>query len=72
MKTLTVRGLVVSDRNGFWEVLIDLQLNETDNIADQELTFGAALPPPDGNYTLMFFYKGQRHEQKGRIRRHLH
>jgi hypothetical protein len=72
METETVRGLILSDneKNEFWNVLVDLHMDDERGIVDQELTFGAATPPPDGDYLLMFFYKGQRCVQNGRIHQH--
>jgi len=72
MKTIRVRGVVGSetDDSQAWEVNVDLRLDDDGRIVDhQQVEFGAAPPPPTGDYRLIFFYGGQRHEAHGHIER---
>ena len=71
MKTIRVRGVVGSEsENQAWDVYVDLRLDDNDKIVDhQQLEFGAAPPPPTGNYKLIFFCGGQEHGAHGHIER---
>ncbi|MGA2337445.1 MAG: hypothetical protein ABSG08_18900 [Terriglobales bacterium] len=71
MKTIRVRGVVGSEKESLdWDVYVDLCLDDDDKMVDyQQVEFGAAPPPPTGDYKLIFFHGGQQHEAHGHIER---
>ncbi len=72
MKTIRVRGVVgrETDDSQAWEVYVDLHLDDDGRtMGHEQLEFGAAPPPPTGDYRLIYFYRGEHHEVHGHIER---
>jgi hypothetical protein len=72
MDTIKVFGKVVSEtENQDWDVNVYLRLDDAGKIVDHEqLEFGAATPPPSGDYWLVYPYpRGEQHQVRGHIER---
>jgi hypothetical protein len=72
METTKVFGKVVSETESKdWDVNVYLRLDGAGNILDhEELEFGAAPPPPSGDYWLVYSYpRGEQHQVRGHIER---
>ncbi|MGO9404980.1 MAG: hypothetical protein ACLPVW_16070 [Terriglobales bacterium] len=72
MQTIKVVGVVGSEtQSKIWDVNVYLRLDADGRIADHEqLEFGAAPPPPTGDYCLVYSYpRGQLHQVRGHTER---
>jgi len=72
METTKVFGKVMSEtENRDWDVNVHLRLDDSGRIVSHEqLEFGAAPPPPTGDYLLVYSYpRGERHHMRGHIER---
>jgi len=72
METTRVFGKVVSEsENRDWDVNVYLRLDNTGKIVNHEqLEFGAAPPPPSGDYWLVYSDpRGGQHQVRGHIER---